>query len=192
MVKFEYPLQWPPQQPRTKSPEMSRFKNKSISWTGNYLVDELRLLGAKNVVISTNLKTKIGGGFYANNKVEDGGIAVYFELKGEGKTMACDKWNRPEHNIWALNLSVSAIRGLERWGGSEFLDGLFTGFKALPAPGDSVMMGIKYFSDISNKDHLQLKFKKLAKELHPDSEGGNTEQFQEMMTQYKQVKGNFP
>lgn len=190
MVNFEYPIQWPAQQPRTKRPGRAQFKNHSISSAGNLVVNELRMLGANKVVISTNLKTKVGGGFYANQRVDDPAIAIYFELKGEGKTMACDKWDKPEHNLWALNLSISAIRGLERWGGSEFLDGLFTGFKALPAPGDSIIMSVQHFSDVTSLGHLQLKFKQLAKELHPDAENGDSDKFQEMMTQYKQKKVN--
>ena len=189
-MKFEYPMQWLPQQLRTKRPARARFGKHSLSSAGYIIENELRLLGAKNCIISTNLQTKLSGGFYANQKVEDAGIVIYFDLKGTGKAMACDKWDKPEDNLWALNLSISAIRGLERWGGSEFLDGLFTGFKALPSPENSVVMSQRYFSDITNLEHLGLKFKRLAKELHPDSENGNTEQFQEMMTQYKQLKQN--
>ena len=188
-MKFEYPLQWLPQQPRTKRPERARFGHHSISNAGVLLVDELRKLGAKNCIISTNLQTKISGGFYANQKVEDSGVVIYFDLNGEGKAMACDRWDKPEHNLWALNLSISAIRGLERWGGSEFLDGLFTGFKALPTPGQCMNMSIQYFSDVDNLEHLGLKYKKLLKELHPDM-GGNSEGFQDMIKQYKQIKVN--
>lgn len=189
-MKFEYPLQWLPQQPRTKRPERARFGHHSISNAGVLLVDELRKLGAKNCIISTNLQTKISGGFYANQKVEDSGVVIYFDLNGEGKAMACDRWDKPEHNLWALNLSISAIRGLERWGGSEFLDGLFTGFKALPAPGECMNMSMQYFSDVENLEYLNLKYKKLLKELHPDM-GGNSEDFQDMMEQYKNLKRNF-
>lgn len=190
-MKFEYPLQWLPQQPRTKRPTRARFGSHSLSNAGSYIENELRLLGAKNCIISTNLKTKLSGGFYANQKVEDSGVVIYFKLKDKDKAMACDLWDKPEHNLWALQLSISAIRGLERWGGSEFLDGLFTGFKALPSPENSVVMSVRYFSDVTNIEHLELKFKKLAKELHPDNRyTGDTEQFQDMMTQYKQMKGN--
>lgn len=187
-MKFQYPLQWLPQQPRIKRPARARFGKHSLSSAGYIIENELRLLGAKNCIISTNLQTKINGGFYANQKVEDAGIVIYFDLNGSGKAMACDRWDRPEDNLWALNLSISAIRGLERWGGSEFLDGLFTGFKALPSPEDATIMTQQYFSDVTNYEYLQLKFKKLARELHPDSENGNADKFQDMMKQYKQMK----
>ncbi len=192
-INFQTPLQWLPQQPRTRRPERARFGNHSISLAGRYLVDELRLMGAKDCIISSNLQqTTRGDRFYANQKVDDAGIVIYFNLKDKDKAMACDLWDRPEHNLWALYLSVKAIRGLERWGGSDFLDGLFTGFKALPSPEDSMVMSVRYFSDVDNLEHLNLKYKKLLKELHPDNkETGNEEEFREMMIQYKQLKGNF-
>ena len=191
MTNFKTPLQWLPQQPRTKRPTRARFGKHSLSTAGIYIENELRLLKAKNCIISTNLRVKIEGGFYANQIVEDAGVAIYFKLKDKDKAMACDLWDKPEHNLWALFLSINAIRGLERWGGSDFLDGLFTGFTALPSPEDSIINNVQYFSDVNNLEHLNLKFKKLAKELHPDSENGNAELFQEMMKQYKQKKQQF-
>jgi len=188
---FQEPLQWPNQQPRTKNQKRANFANHSITKGSNELTSELKLLGAKNVIITSDLRQrKDNMGPWSNQRIDEPGIAVYFELNGEPKTMACDKWDRIEHNIWALCLSIKAIRGLERWGGSEFLDGLFTGFKALPAPGQSAEMEVRYFSDVTNPEHLQLKFKQLAKQLHPDTEGGDSEKFQEMMKQHKQLKEN--
>ncbi len=185
MISFEYPLQWLPQQPRSKYRERARFGNHSPSKAGNYLIAELERLGSKKCVISSNLQSKLTGGFYAKQNVDDPGVVVYFELKGEGKAMACDLWNKVEHNLWALYLSVCAIRGLERWGGSEFLDGLFTGFKALPGPGDVMTTEQDYFQGVQDKEHLKERYKKLAKELHPDL-GGSEEEFSIMSRQFKQ------
>jgi len=189
-MKFEYPMQWLPQQPRTKRPARARFGKHSLSSAGNFIENELRLLGAKNCIISTNLQTKLSGGFYANQKVEDAGIVIYFDLKGTGKAMACDRWDRPEDNLWALNLSISAIRGLERWGGSEFLDGLFTGFKALPSPEDVTNVTVRYFSGDIDLEEGKAIFKNLALELHPDK-GGNPDKFMELNKQFVQFKQGF-
>jgi hypothetical protein len=190
MVGFEFPLQWLPQQLRTKRPERARFGNHSPFKAGDYLIAELQRLGAKNFVISSNLQQRArGDGFYAKQRVEDAGVVVYFDLKGKGKAMACDKWDKVEHNLWALYLSVSAIRGLERWGGSEFLDGLFTGFKALPAPDDVVIVAEKnYFEGISTKEQLLKRYKELAKELHPDMPNGNNSEFIIMSKQFQKLK----
>lgn len=156
MIRFEYPLQWLPQQPRTKRQQRARFGGHSPSKAGDYLIEELKRLGAKNCIISSNLEQRLkGDGFYANQRVEDAGVVVYFDLKNNSKAMACDKWDKVEHNLWALYLSVQAIRGLERWGGSEFLDGLFTGFKALPSPDDIIISEKQYF-DYSKLSREQL------------------------------------
>ena len=142
-------------------------------------------MGSKNCIITSNLRTKNEGGFYAQqNKIEDAGIGVYFDLKGKPKVMLLDKWGSPEHNMWSLFLSVQAIRGLERWGGVEFLDGLFTGFQALP---DYTTTAIRYFEGCSSQEHVEERKKNLQRELHPDS-GGNEEEFKEMMRQYQEIK----
>lgn len=188
-IQFEYPLQWLPQQPRTKRPQRSRFGNTNPSRAGNTLLNELRLLGAKNLIISSNLQQRMrGDGFLANQRVDDAGIVAYFDLKGKSKAMACDKWDKVEHNIWSLAKSVEAIRGLERWGGSDFLDGLFTGFAALPSPDDIIVANApRYFDDCDNKEHAKRRYKKLSKELHPDT-GGSDLEFMEMKKQYDACK----
>ena len=190
-IRFEYPLQWLPQQPRTKRPQRARFGGHSTSKAGGYLVEELERLGAKNCIISSNLQEKTRGeGFYANQRVDDSGIVIYFDLKGKSKAMACDRWDKPEHNLWALYLSVSAIRGLERWGGSEFLDGLFTGFKALPSPDDVMITERNYFQNIETEEELKSRYKELVKELHPDRINGDSKEFQIMVRQYNSLRGN--
>lgn len=189
MVSFEFPLQWLPQQPRTKRPKKARFGNHSPSKAGDYLIAELIRLGAKNCVISSNLQQRVrGDGFYAAQQVADSGVVVYFDLKGKSKAMACDRWDKANHNLWALYLSVSAIRGLERWGGSEFLDGLFTGFKALPSPDDVMIMEKNYFEGIETTEQLERKYRELAKELHPDKTKGNADDFNIMSKQYNLLK----
>ena len=191
MIKFQSPLQWLPQQPRTQKPERARFMTNSISRAGDMLSEELRKLGATDCIISTNLQTKLGGGFYANQRINDKGIVIYFKLKDKDKAMACDKWDMAEHNLWALYLSISAIRGLERWGGSEFLDGLFTGFKALPSPENILIANVRYFPVGTDFDMGKDIFRNMAMQLHPDNYGGDAEKFMELNRQFVQFKQGF-
>ncbi len=185
-MKFEYPLQWNPQIPKSKRVERSRFGSRSVYAAGEELARELVLLGGRDIIISSNLKTKIDGGFYANqDRFEDQGICVYLKLKDEEKCFACDKWDKAADNIWALALNVRAIRGMERWGGSNFMEGLFTGFRALPDPNNVITTSVQYFAECTDKEQVREKYKKLAKELHPDV-GGDSEQFKEMKRQYEQ------
>lgn len=186
-IKFEFPLQWPVQQPRTKHQMRAQFGKHSPSKAGNYLVNDLSMMQARQCIITSNLQLrKDNSGFYANQRVEDPAIAVFFTLKGVPKVMACDKWDRPEHNIWALYLSVAAIRGLERWGGSEFLDGLFTGFRALPCPDDVIVREYDYFAGVTEEWQLKKKYKEFCKLLHPDINPNMKEDFVIMQKQYEQ------
>jgi len=132
-VKFEFPLQWLPQQSRTEKPERSLFGNNTIFRAGKELMLEVKRLGAKNCIITSN----------------------------------------------------QSIRGLERWGGSEFLDGLFTGFKALPE--NTIINGIRYFNDFNNKDDAKKEFNRLVKDNHPDR-GGDTDIFIEIKRQYDMLE----
>lgn len=183
-MQFEYPLKWPMQQPKTGRAKSSKFKKTSPYRSGEELFKELKRLGAENIIISSNLRKHLkGDGFYAKQYIDDVGVAVYFEKKGTQKVMACDRWDRVECNLHALALSIAAIRGLERWGGSDFLDGLFTGFAALPA-GRSTTEQTNYFSGIDNLEDLKIRFRKLARDLHPDMQNGSHDKFVEMKIDY--------
>jgi len=99
--------------------------------------------------------------------------------------------------IYLLNVSLvsscilyGAMCGMERGGGSNFMDGLFTGFKALPSPDDIIIQGLQYFTDCNEKEHLEQRYKNLAKELHPDM-GGNIDEFTEMKRQYDIQRSRF-
>jgi len=68
-----YPLQWPPGWPRTPSDkrERSRF-DTSVSKALGFLHEEVRRLGAKSLVISSN--------YTLGPAPEDSGVCAYFEL----------------------------------------------------------------------------------------------------------------
>ncbi len=190
-INFEYPLQWTQNQSRTKIRKRAAFKIKSVSSAGDELFRELKRLGAKECIISSNLRVRMrGDGFYANQSVDDVGISVFFKLKGDNKVMSCDKWDKIEHNIWALCLSISAIRGLERWGGSSLLDGLFTGFKALPY-NPTTVNETQYFENVNSREELRSRYKFHAKELHPDMLNGDAVKFNTMAEQYYKAKLRF-
>ena len=187
-VIFEYPLKWLPQQPRNKVSVLARFKSKSIFVAGQKLINELKLMRAKNIVITSNLiLNKKGDAPLSGQRIFDNGVVVYFQLKGKSKAMACDRYSKVEDNLWALCLSVEAIRGLERWGGSELLDGLFSGFLALPMREDMIITAPDYFGDCISQEHIRETYKRLAKELHPDK-GGNETDFAELTRQYEIAK----
>lgn len=193
---MEWPAGWPRTNPEDR--QHSRFGEKSFSSYGMKpvsmskarvtLLAELERLGASSVVLSTNKELRLDGLPRAGRRTpEDVGVAVYFILDGRDQCIPCDKWRRVEDNLWAITKTIEALRGIERWGAKEMVNAAFSGFKALPSPDDVVINYIQYFADCPTKAHAKERYRKLAKELHPD-QGGDGSAFQEMKRQYEQLR----
>jgi len=203
-----YPLQWPPGWPQTDqhNRHRSRFNEKSQSrqgWTtqkaismskARYeLLNELRLLGTDKAIINSNIKTRLDGLPYANQKQpDDVGVAIYFRLDGNDQCFPCDKWDRVEDNIYAIAKIINAMRGIERWGPKEMVAASFRGFEALPPHGsdnpDTVFAkpGVDHFAGCETRQAVKDRRRNLALDLHPDK-GGDPGEFSEMMKQYDQM-----
>lgn len=179
-----YPLQYPVGYPRTKRPHKSAF-SVSLAAARDGLMGELHLLGAKSIVISSNAIIRNDGLPYAKQpRVDDCGVAVYFMYQGQQMVFACDKWNDIASNIRAIGLTVSAIRGMERWGVSEMLKRAFAGFKALPENATAP----KWFDGLSGAE-IKERYRELAKKYHPNG-GSNPDPavFIEIQEQYKALQ----
>lgn len=176
-----FPLAWPPGKPRTPRHkiERSRFEPASRPSEIRAIQNEIRLLGGRDVIVSTNLRLKNDGLPYARDRSpEDAGVALYFTYKGGQKCFACDRWATIEENLRAIRKSVEAIRGLERWGSKDFVDAAFTGFDALPAPNAKrpwrEVLGLS--PDWSgNIEGVNDAFRHVARNVHPDRAGGSHE-----------------
>jgi hypothetical protein len=136
-----YPLRWPDGWPRTEPHRREsdhRFGGRRKLALGraiSQLVNELRLLGASNIIVSSNMPTKSDGLPYADDRgVDDPGIAVYFDFKKKHLTMARDGFTSVAGNIRSLTLAIEGLRQLERHGGSVMLEKAFDGFLALAPP----------------------------------------------------------
>lgn len=185
-----FPLSWPfgwqrtPAYERGKPPYKVAFSNAL-----KRLLDQLRLLGAEDVVVSTNLPLTTKGMPGADDRLmDDPGVAVYFNLKGRAQCMACDKWRFIKDNIRGVGLAIEALRQLERCGASDFLDRAFTGFTALPPPqthrdwrdvlgyGDAPML----------RTSIDTAYKFARSKAHPDK-GGSAEAYDEVEKAYERA-----
>lgn len=172
-----YPLCWPPGWRRiTNNLYRSRARfDTSLSRARDGLFDELELMGAESIVLSTNIPLRRDGLPYAGMaQPKDPGAAVYFMKGPYGKkrqyVLACDRWEKVEDNIQALRLSVAAMRGLERWGASEVLERAFTGFAALPAPAaPKDWWEILGLTSVASAAQIKAARNALARDFHPDS-----------------------
>ena len=181
-MKEAYPLQYPINWGRTKYPQKSRF-NTFFGYARDRLLDEIRLLGGKSIIISSNIGIKQNGLPYANRpEPEDCGVAVYFELWYKQQCIPCDKWNKVKDNLWAIKKTIEALRGIERWGAKEMVKASFQGFEALPEKVEANKN--QYFIGIKTLDEAKVRRKVLIKKLHPDY-GGSSEEFSEMQRQFK-------
>lgn len=166
-----YPLHWPPGRGRTKRPERSRF-NATFTAARDELFNELRLMGARLPVLSTNITLRRDGLPYANQpEPDDTGVAVYFTRTGKQMAFSCDRWDRTRDNIQAIRHTIAALRGLERWGTGEMVEAAFTGFEALPPPTWRGDLGLE---DGATIDDAERSYRSRARTAHPDA-GGSEE-----------------
>lgn len=174
-----YPLHWPPSWPRTIIKAPANFAETSAWRSYNDINEEIRRLGGKNVIVSSNLTRNRDGSISSvQRKIYDPGIAVYFDLDGQPQCFPCDRWDKPEHNLRAIVKSIEALRGLERWGAKTMVRAAFKGFQALPAP--------EAFSFEKKSDE---ELKDLLRKYHSDQgTEPDTDKFQAVLTEIRRRK----
>jgi hypothetical protein len=142
-----YPLAWPIGWPRAVSRAQAPFHrrkdtgkgydqkvNHTMAGARGELQRQLDLLGAKSVLLSTNVELNLNGEPRGDRaRPVDVGVACYFQLGGRDTVLACDKWTRVEDNVVAIAKHIDAMRGQQRWGVGS-VEQAFTGYAALPAP----------------------------------------------------------
>ena len=140
-------------------------------------------------VLSTNIGLRRDGLPYATTKEpDDKGVAVYFEYRGKQMVFACDRWDRVRDNVQAIRHTISAIRGIERWGASDMMERAFSAFEALPD-----LSAARSWRDIldvtvaSGLDEAQAAYRRKVKEAHPDC-GGSPEQFAQVQNAWEAAR----
>jgi hypothetical protein len=182
-----YPLTWPPGWPRTPDHRRGHSPFKvTPDKAYRELVQELERLGARNVIVSSNLKLRQDGFPYASQpRHNDEGIAVYFTRKGVEMALACDKFAKREANMRAITKTIDAIRGIERWGSSDMMERAFTGFTALPSSSES-WWGILGVEPNARRVEIDAAYRRRRSEAHPDR-GGDADSFDAVQRAYEQA-----
>lgn len=198
-----YPLQWPVARRRTISRRFGHFHKKerpagqswastkdiSIADAMNRLRDELVRLGAsRDWVLSANLVLNRDGSPKSNQRSPaDPGVALYFNLDGKPICMPCDTYTEVEQNIVAIAKHIEATRAIERYGVASLAE-MFTGFEALPAPGQHArrhwrdVLGVVPRDLVLNgrTNMVDALYRERAKEAHPDRPGGSHDRMAEL------------
>lgn len=195
-----FPLQWPTGWKRTPYAQRRRaafYSTRTVNSTGpdgsrsswkqkeslsvgdaiERLMGELRRLGARGMVISSNLQVRQDGLPYAQQakRLDDPGVAVYFRLNNSPRVLACDKWLSAAENIAAIAGHISAIRAQDRYGVGT-LEQAFAGYTAIPQKTG----GEDWRSEMGFKGDerpaltvIEDRYRQLARERHPDGGGSH-------------------
>lgn len=171
-----YPLQWPQGWTRTTFRRAGDF-TCTLATARDGILKQIRMLGGKHPIISSNLMLKQDGLPYANQRQpNDPGIAVYFELRGKAMCFACDRFQKVESNMRAIEKTIEALRGIERWGASDMMERAFTGFAAIEDQRKQwhVVLGVPAHASM---DQVRTAYRRARGAMHPDREEGDGELF---------------
>jgi hypothetical protein len=187
---LRYPLHYPTGWKRTKFRQSSNFdreRSRTFAQARDELLRQLNLLGATQVILSTNIPLRQDGLPYSNRKQpDDPGVAVYFQLNKKPMVLACDTWDRVIDNVWAIAKHIDAMRGQQRWGVGT-LEQAFMGYQALPdAERVKPWWEVLGVSQSAKWDEAKAAFRDAAKKHHPDV-GGERQQWDRIQQAYDQA-----
>ena len=167
-----FPLSWPQGWPRSKHAQSSAFKADFVS-VRDGLFQQIKLLGGTYVVLSSNVPLRNDGLPRAGQpQPQDKGVAVYFLRRGKQMVFACDRWNKVEDNLRAIEKTIDAVRGMDRWGASEMMERAFTAFEALPPPRSCWdILGIR---PGASEEEISTAYRTKSRSAHPDVGGTQT------------------
>lgn len=175
-----FPLQWPDGWRRYVKGDRKRARFKSgagavsVSQAVGRLEIQLKLLKVSTHVLSTNVplsstRRPISGAA----EPDDVGVALYFQLGGQGRCMGADKWDRVADNICAIAYHLEAIRAMDRYGVGtvhQMFAGMAPRLQSSPLEWWLVLQIGRFHSTRLDIDRV---YKKLAARHHPDVPGGS-------------------
>lgn len=177
LEKQAYPLKWPHGWPRHKGSRDSdtRFNGPTYRWNRVFrgLHQELKKIGASNIVVSTNQPIRGDGEPYAQTRnIDDVGVAVYFMRSGRSMVMAQDRFYTVMGNMRSLTMAIEGLRQMERHGGAQMLERAFEGFAALPPP-DSCWKILGMDQSVLRSRANVMRYFKQAAEIANAGNGGD-------------------
>jgi hypothetical protein len=196
LKKQAYPLQWPPSRQRSKLRKTHTGFKTSFAKARDECLAEIKRLGGSDAIVSTNIELKRDGnpkGVEWNKHLPDPGVAVYFKRNGRELCFACDCWNHAQDNMHAISLTISALRGIARWGTGDMMEAAFRGFAALPEKtGGITWWTVLGTAHNATEEQVSDAYRALSKQFHPDVPNtGNAEKWMEIRQAYDQAQALF-
>jgi hypothetical protein len=169
--------------PRRKNRDKGAFKTTLAGAIKN-VQGSLRLFASDSgkpleaLVISSNVSLGV-------DNPPDPGVAVWFTWDGLQVCIPVDRYTTVASNLQAIHHIIEARRVELRHGTLALVRATFTGFMALPAPGAKRhwMEVLDFFPNDRpqiTRQVIEDRFKRLAKQRHPDALGGSHDEFTEL------------
>jgi hypothetical protein len=174
----------------------------------NLLEYELAKLNAKDIVVQAQFELKdIRQDGWPRSSARTKGPAVVVSFKSSTGPLSfpCDRYDAWEDNLYAIALSLEALRAVDRYGVTRNAE-QYRGWTQLPPPASKsdTFMDAKqaatwlvFVSDcsftaeflVANEGARDAAYRRAAKKLHPDVAGGSTEQFQRLQAAMRLLRG---
>lgn len=197
-----YPCYWPEGWEQTPAHKRRPSKYRvDFVRARDAIVRQLELMGAREIVMSTNVPLRRDGPPLAGaSEPHDPAVAVYWAEPGprngsaqladyKHRVIACDRWLKVRENLHAINKSLEALRALSRAGATQVVEKAFTGFTALAAENPRRSWREVFVwspNAVADRATIEARFRQLAAECHPDR-GGSHEDFVELSAAREQA-----
>lgn len=185
--KTAFPLYWPDGRTRSNRRRTNTQFRQTFAKARDACMTEIKRLGGRDAIISTNIELKRDGNPYAvkwGEFIPDPGVAVYFKRNGKELCFACDQWNHVQDNMHAIALTIGALRGIARWGTGDMMEAAFRGFTAIPERTGSAWWEVLGIPVNSGPEAVKEAYRTLVKKHHPDA-GGDPEMFRRVQEAYQ-------
>lgn len=189
------PAKWPGRKRGAGwKPKRSPFKGHNWSRIEKELLEEIARINGRDVTIALDIRNpghfRADGGIRADARPVTSAVVVSF-TRPDGRKLVfpCDAYAFWQDNVWAVRLSLEALRAVDRHGVTAG-DQQYEGFAALP-PGGKAGMTVEdaraFVAELSGIEESALAFptvltmalRTARSKAHPDA-GGSTESFQKL------------
>lgn len=146
MVEITYisPLKLPNDYVRTppsKRRSDNGFPQLHIDDAITYLHDELAGMKADRIQVYSESERLDNKRLRVLNE-KDSAICLEIGIGSKRYFLVCDKWHAIEHNLYALHLTLRAIKNIEKWGVAP-MEALLEGFNSIKTSKEEVKTTIK-------------------------------------------------